>query len=100
MSQANSRAETAALTKLALWPLDAVVGLLVWAAALVLFQLITLNKFSTLPPGAGFLVPAEFYREIQMSVRLGWQDAVLFLALVLIALYLLWRQLKAGSIGR
>ncbi|MFT5374450.1 MAG: hypothetical protein ACI906_001269 [Candidatus Latescibacterota bacterium] len=100
MPQANARTETAALTKLALWPLDAVVGLLVWAAALVLFQLITLNKFSTLPPGAGFLVPAEFYREIQMSVRLGWQDAVLFLALVLIALYLLWRQLKAGSIGR
>jgi len=100
MSQANPKTKATILKKTALWPVDAAVGLVLWGGALVLFQLITLSKLAVLSPGAGFLSPSEFYRVVQEAVRFTWEDAALLLSLVLISVYLLWRQLKAGSLRK
>ncbi len=100
MLQANAETKKNAQKKSMSWPLDALVGLGVCGVFLALIQFVTLNKFSVLPPGAGFLLPAEFYREARALVRLQWTDAVLVAAFVLGAAFLLLRELQAGSLSR
>ena len=62
MPQANADTKIGTQKTSLPWPVDAVVGFALWAVFLALFQFFTMSKFSALPPGAGFLLPADFYR--------------------------------------
>ena len=100
MPQANADTKIGTQKTSLPWPVDAVVGFALWAVFLVLFQFFTMSKFSALPPGAGFLLPADFYREARAVVHWQWSDSVLFAALVAGAFFLLYRELRAGSLSR